>query len=252
MLNFRQSAITLSLSALLLSPAPMTVASETTLTTLSDNDIASDQVLKPFRARYKTRYQLGWFDFDIDAERQLQHLADGNWRLTFHAEASIATLKESTEFSFKDNQIVPLEYRYRSTGMINEADRTLLFAHPLQQIHDAEKNRLITDQWQPGIQDNLTYMLQAGIDLATGKSELNYPVFQRHRTKQIGFQIIGPETIKTSLGEITAIKVEQLRVKENRQILAWFAPEHNYQLIRMTDREKGKLKYQIDITSLQF
>ena len=235
----------------------VSVVTEAAETPLNDDaqpesKVNTADIIRPFTARYKTRYHLGWFEFDIDAERKLYALPDANWRLSFNADASIASLRESSEFRLQDAQIEPLEYRYRSTGMIDESDKTLLFAHSLQQIHDAEKNRVITDQWQSGIQDNLTYMLQASVDLAHGKTDLLYPVFQRNRIKPTHFKVMGEETLNTALGAIRTIRVEQSRDNGKRKIVAWFSPEHHYQLVKLTDREKGKLRYRIDIVSLQF
>lgn len=227
----------------------------------SQHEITS---LKPFSARYKTEWKLGWFSVDIEAVRNLRQLPSGHWLLTFEAETSAAALKETSEFSLDQGRIQPLEYRYRATGLFNEADRTLLFSPQLKLVKDLENNKDYPQAWENEIQDNLTYMLQASLDLARIKqqtdtpsdgtqhnNELNYPVFEKKRVKAFQFRIIGEEQLNTRIGKLKAIKVEQIRQKKGREVFAWFAADFNYQLVRLVDKEKGKTRYQIDIIDLK-
>lgn len=208
--------------------------------------------LLPFSAAYQSTYKLGWFSFTIDATRSLTAIDPQHWRMAFNASASVATLKESSEFRLEGQQLLPQEYRYRASGILQEDDRTLSFNLPEQQIYDHERQRQINEQWQPGLQDNLTYMLQASLDLAAGKTELTYPILERKHTKVRAFRVVGTETINTAIGPLKAVKVQQLRDEKDRLIFAWFAIDQHYQLVRLTDSKKGKLQYQIDIRHLQF
>ncbi|MCD8521163.1 MAG: DUF3108 domain-containing protein [Saccharospirillaceae bacterium] len=228
----------------------------------SKNEIIS---LKPFSARYKTEWKLGWFSVDIEAVRNLRQLPSGHWLLTFEAETSAAALKETSEFSLDQGRIQPLEYSYRATGLFNEADRTLLFSPQLKLVKDLENNKDYPQAWENEIQDNLTYMLQASLDLARIKqqqtdtpsdgkqhsNELNYPVFEKKRVKAFQFRTIAEEPLNTRIGKLKTIKVEQIRQKNGREVLAWFAIDRNYLLVRLVDKEKGKTRYQIDITDLK-
>jgi len=206
--------------------------------------------LKPFTAHYKTEWKLGWFSIDIEASRTLRKLSNGHWQLVFDADSSAAGLTETSEFELADGQIYPLEYRYRATGLISEDDRTLIFAPELKMVRDLEKDKKYTQAWDNSVQDNLTYMVQAGLDLAAGKEQLNYEVFEKKRSKDFEFKVLGEEKLQTRIGEIKTIKVKQIRKDKNREIYAWFAPEYNYQLIRLVDKEDGKTRYHIDITAI--
>ncbi len=212
---------------------------------------AATPVLHPFTARYTTEWSLGWFSIDINAVRTLRQLPGGHWQLTFEAETSGAGLTETSEFTLSDGQVTPQEYRYRATGLFNEADRTLIFAPALKLVRDLENNREYSKAWHDSVQDNLTYMLQAGLDLAQGATRLSYEVFEKKRSKAFDFEVIGEEPLKTAIGTLRTIKVKQLRKKNNRQIYAWFAIDHRYQLVRLTDKKDGKTRYQIDITDLK-
>jgi len=241
----------------LLATTPLTFASDTSArlseTAMSKITTPASQALTPFKISYRSEWHLGWFSFDIKASRTLRKLDNNDWELAFNAEASIASLKEISQFSYIDGSIiVPKAYTYRATGLIDEDDRTLTFKAHDKTIFNGEKNKLYSDQWQDGIQDNITYMLQASIDLADGQTEFEYPVFEKKNTKSFRFKVVGEEMLKTPAGSYRAVKVEQLRKDKRRQILAWFAIDQHYALIRMTDKKDGKIRYQIDATKLEF
>lgn len=249
-------ANSLTVALLLLLPVslmatPADAGSVVTADTTTAGQSGTASSLQPFRIQYKTRYELGWFSFDIDGERQLEALPDNRWRFSFNAEASIASLQESSEFTLHEQQIQPLNYRFQTTGLLNKPTETLLFSPESQQIIDAQNNHHYTDQWQPGIQNNLSFMLQISLDLAQGKTELHYPVFDRNKIRELRFEILGEETINTPLGQLQAIKIQQIRSNSKREIFAWLAPQHQYQMVRLAYHEKGKLRYRIDVSSIE-
>lgn len=249
--------LTLLLLSIMTVAASASSATQPAAVTSTDTDTqdvraeTATPVLHPFSASYKTEWKLGWFSIDIEASRTLRQLASGHWQLSFEAETSAAALKETSEFIFGNGRIMPQEYRYRASGLFNEPDRTLVFAPALHLVKDLENNRDYPKAWENEVQDNLTYMLQAGLDLAQGKQELNYEVFEKKRSKTFSFRVIGEEELNTGIGHLQTIKVQQLRKKSNREIFAWFAIDHHYQLVRLVDKENGKTRYQIDITGLK-
>lgn len=222
------------------------------VTLSSAAETSSSPQLTPYSVKYHSEYKLGWFSFDIDATKVLSRLANDRWSLSFDAEASIATLKEYSEFTYRDGHIVPADYRYRSTGMIAEPDRTLMFIEGPGVVKDLVSGKTITDQWQTGLQDNLTYMQQGSLELAAGNKEFVIPVFETRRTKEYNFKVIGREEIKVPAGKFNTIKVQQVRKDKRREIFAWFADQPGYPMIRLTDKDKGKLKYRIEATELSY
>lgn len=226
-----------------LSSAFCSVYAETPLTT-------QPSALSPFTIDYRSEYKVGWFSFDIDATRTLTNIGGSHWRLAFDAEASIASLNETSDFILVGEQITPTNYSYRSSGLIDEADRTLHFVADAKVVEDRELNKTISDQWQDGIQDNLTFMLQASIELANGKTEFEFPVFEKKKSKTFRFKVIGEETVKTPAGSFTAIKVQQVRKSKKREIYAWFGKSEGYPLLKLRDKKDGKLRYQIQATRI--
>lgn len=240
--------ISLSLLVFTISFAPGAKASDVNPHSVTVN---SAEPLQPFTINYRSKYKAGWFSFNVDAKRTLEQVSDNVWRLSFLAEASIATLKETSLFSLVDGQIVPIDYDYQSSGLIDDENRDLNFLVDSQTIRDNNKNQDIQGQWQDGIQDNLTYMLQASFFLAKQQTEFSLPVFEKKKTKMFAFQVVGEETIQLPAGTFKTLKVRQIRNDKNRKIHAWFAIQEGYPLIKLSDKKDGKERYRIEATNIK-
>lgn len=205
--------------------------------------------LTPYRAKYRSNYHWGFLSFRINGVRTLEQLGEHQWRLTFEAEASAASVKEESLFRYQNNQIFPEQYRYRASGLIQEDDRSLDFDHEHEIVLDKERRKKYSDKWQPKLQDMLSYMQQVSIDLALGKTTLNYPVYDKTRVKTYGFEVLSEELLNTAIGKLNTIKVRQIR-RGDREILAWLAADKDFLLVQMEDSEKGDLNYRIKLVSL--
>lgn len=212
----------------------------------------SQTELKPFTANYTTQWKMGWFTIDIDAQRELKQLDDHRWQMVFEAEISTAKLVEKSIFTLSSEQrIQPLDYQYRASGLFNEPDRTLSFLPQSHTIQDQENNLTYENIWQEEIHDNLSYMLQAGLDLAAGHTEFTYPVFEKSKNKPFRFQVVGEEELNTPEGILQTVKVQQIRRKKDREIFAWFAKDKNFLLVKLQDKKKGKTRYEINIKNIK-
>lgn len=235
------------ITTMLLSLSLSFSASAETLT--PEAPAATQMQLIPFKAEYQASYNLGWFSISISGERKLEQLANGQWLVSFEASTHGAGYKESSLFSYQDNAFQPLEYHHKTTGLLPKDTRFLRFNPATKAIDDLENNRSLASQWVDGIQDNLTYMLQAGFDLANGKTNLSYPVLKVKNLKQENFKVVGQDRLKTKVGALDTIKVEQ-DLGKKRLVTVWFAPSLNYQMVQLIDSEKGKTSLKIEIVKL--
>ncbi|MDO6682978.1 DUF3108 domain-containing protein [Oceanobacter sp. 5_MG-2023] len=204
--------------------------------------------LQPFRAQYTSRYEWGFFSFNIDAERRLVQRQDELWQMTFEADASAASVQEQAVFSLQDGIIQPQSYHYRGSGLIQEDDQEYQFDAARQRIYSPLQSREFNDVWQDKLQDKLTYMLQVSLDLASGQDQLSYQVFEKNRVRNYEFVIVAEEPLKTRIGVLDTIKIKQVR-DDQRDIYAWLAKDKGYLLVKLVDRKKGKIQYQIDLVS---
>src|SRR5690554_3867854 len=89
--------------------------------------LAAEPTLTPFSASYSTTYKLGWFTLNIDGKRVLKQLDNGHWQITFAASTSGASINEKSIFTVHNNQIVPIEYHYKTGGLLNKTPLNINF-----------------------------------------------------------------------------------------------------------------------------
>lgn len=210
----------------------------------------TEQPYPEFTATYNATWTGGWFPINVDAQRSLRYQEDGSAVLTFEADSAIAGLEETSTFRFLDNTIQPLQYRYLRTGLFKEPDRNQLFSWQQKKIIDGDDQTIFEGHWHDQVQDNLSYNLQASIDLKQGKTQFTYPVFDRKKIKEFKFQMVGFETLNTQVGNIRTVKVEQIeKKKDKKKTYIWFAKDYEFLLVRLQQKQKDGQMYQIDLTA---
>jgi hypothetical protein len=210
----------------------------------------TEQPYPEFTADYNATWTGGWFPINVDAQRSLRYQQDGSAVLTFEADSAIAGLQETSTFRFLENTIQPLQYRYLRTGLFKEPDRNQLFDWQNKQIVNGDNQKVFENHWHDQVQDNLSYNLQASIDLKSGKTQFTYPVFDRKKVKNFKFQLIGFEALKTNVGTLRTVKVEQIeKKKDKKKTYIWFAKDYDYLLVRLKQKQKDGQTYQIDLTA---
>ena len=203
-----------------------------------------------FTAEYNATWTGGWFPINVDAKRSLSYQADGTATLTFEADSAIAGLQEISTFRYLNNTIQPLQYRYLRTGLFKEPDRNQVFDWQKKQIINGNDQSIFSGHWNDLVQDNLSYNVQASIDLQQGKTQFTYPVFDRNKIKNFSFQMVGFEVLNTKVGSLRTVKIEQIEKKKNKKkTYIWFAKDYDYLLVRLQQTQKDGQTYQIDLTA---
>ncbi len=203
-----------------------------------------------FTAEYNATWTGGWFPINVDAKRSLSHQADGTATLTFEADSAIAGLQEISTFRYLNNTIQPLQYRYLRTGLFKEPDRNQVFDWQKKQIINGNDQSIFSGHWNDLVQDNLSYNVQASIDLQQGKTQFTYPVFDRNKIKNFSFQMVGFEVLNTQVGSLRTVKIEQIEKKKHKKkTYIWFAKDYDYLLVRLQQTQKDGQTYQIDLTA---
>ncbi len=230
------------------------------LITLSFNSLSNspgsstDKIPYPaFTANYQAQWKGGWFPITVDAVRTLTYDDKGNGELKFMADSSIAGLEEISNFTWQDNQIKPLQYRYLRTGLFKEPDRDQRFNWLQKNITNGETQQEFKGHWHNKVQDNLSYNLQAGIDLKNGKTQFSYPVFDRKKIKSFDFQLVGFEALNTQVGKLRTVKVELIesKKKSKKKTFIWFAQDYDYLLVRLKQEQKDGQVYEINLTAAE-
>ncbi len=207
-----------------------------------------------FTAHYQAEWKGGWFPITVNAIRSLNYDSEGNGELKFVADSAIAGLEEVSSFRWQDEKIKPLQYRYLRSGLFSEPDRDQRFNWQQKNITNGETQAVFSGHWHDEVQDNLSYNLQASIDLKNGKTQFTYPVFDRKKIKDFNFQLVKFETINTRVGTLRTIKVELIeskRKKSKKKTFIWFAQDYDYLLVRLKQEQKDGQVYEINLTAAE-
>lgn len=206
--------------------------------------------LATFEAEYTAfRYgkKLGYALLSLEATEQ-----ENNYRLEYYSKVSLFFLSDKrTEislFEFKDQVIVPLDYRYTRTGTGSNKSTNVLF--------DQVRGKILVDDepavdWQ-GQFDNQLYRLDIQSKLAQGQTNFSYNVINyRGEPREYNLQVMGKEQLTLPYGTLEGIRVNIVRENSSRETFAWFSPQLNYQLVRLQQFKDGKEQGDIQLKSFQ-
>lgn len=246
-------------------------------------DPYEERVMQPFKARYYTLYRFGFINVSINGERSMQRLPNGNWLMQFEAKAKGASFSERSEFTLAPFSLIqPLRYQKKSTGLAPRDNMTLIFDYSKNSLIDSENQKNLSELWQYGLQDNMTYIQQASLDIAKGARVVRYAFYDEGIIKDYEFTFVGEEILDTSMGKLKTLRFEKVKIKSmedleeerleeeerlregeeeeeidpndpsrKRSLTAWFAPSLQYQVVRLEQIKRGKLVYLIDMTAFK-
>ena len=205
--------------------------------------------LSPFKATYQSEWDVG-FSLSGEAVRKLAQL-DNGWQLSLKASALAASIDESSKLYFSPQGVRPEAYRYQRKVFGKKRSAALDF----DWNNNSVSNSVNDQPWQmeipTGTLDKLSYQLQLRIDLIEDKTPLQYQVADGGRLKDYKFVREGQETVNTPAGEYQAVKVRRDRGPDsNRETWLWFAPELNYQLVKLLQTEKDGKSYSLVLKQL--
>lgn len=201
--------------------------------------------LLPFTASYTADFRNA--PFTGTAERSLAPLRNGGWELRFEAAMLLARLSERSRFREDAGALVPLSYHYSRNGLGSSRLVEQDFDWSTRQILGTRKGKAYRVPLHRGLLDRSTYQLALQQDVARGKTAMSYQVLDETEVETYDFRVLGEENVRTRAGLIRAVKVERVRDpgQSRRRTILWFAPEWNYLLVRLHQREQDGKEYQI-------
>lgn len=201
--------------------------------------------LQPFSTSYTADFKNA--PFSGTAERSLVRLRNGSWELRFEASMLVARLSERSRFGVEQGALVPTSYQYTRSGMGSTRKVEQDFDWGTRQILGLHKGKAYRVPLHRGLLDRSTYQLALQQDVARGKTSMTYQVLDETEVETYDFRVLGEENVRTRAGLVRALKVERVRDpgQSRRQTTLWFAPEWNYLLVRLHQRENDGKEYQI-------
>lgn len=191
------------------------------------------------------------------AERHLVHLTDNNYRLNISLEAKLAginigDLKQTSELSLVDNQIVPQHYSYLISG-ITSGSETVSFNWDAGVALSTEDEQSWTLELEPGVLDQLSLQLSLAQQLAESTDsdsdlpqEFEFRLVDGDEIATHRYRNLGAEILQTPLGELNSVKLERIREADSgRQTLIWFAADWHYLLARIEQTNPSGLRIEL-------
>lgn len=235
--------IPLSAQAERITPPPATT--QTTTPTERLQQLTFD--VAPFIAEYDV--ETNALPLSGDGIRSLRHLGSGRYRMEQIAKSFLLTRREISEFKMKNCNIKPLSYRYEQSGIGRDSRQLLDFSADQSEVTyeaDKKQQQIILPQ-DRRIYDRLSetialqcLLIERGAEPDTLKDPLKLTVVDKGSIRDHVFAITSTETIQMAKSEMKALRVERVRDTDDRQTILWFAPGHNYALIKMQQINDGK------------
>jgi hypothetical protein len=194
------------------------------------------------------------------ASRELLQLENGQWQMTTKSEARLLFVKvilnQDVVFKWQNNRALPITYEQLSDTSLSSKRRTKqYFDWDAMTDTGSYKDRT----WELELNENsyseLTDIIQLQEQLKTaGKpvSDLAFLVNNRGDSKTEAYQYEANETLTTSAGSFETWRYKKIHSNPKRQSLYWFAPELDYQPIRIQQFADGNEQANMVLESIEF
>lgn len=216
-----------------------------------DADNASSVALTPFHAQY-TAYK--WDDDVGNVEMKLERLSPSQYSLTYSSKVSKFFLSdkryEHSIFTVENGTLVPSQYYYSRSGTGPDDKLNVSFgkngSDSILVEAEGEERSLA---WENEI-DNQIYRIDLPRKLAAGKTTTEYHFINyRGQKRHYGIEVVGKEKLNLPYGHLDTIKVKLVRDSKTRETFAWFAPELDYNLVRLQQFKDGDEQGDIKLRS---
>ena len=159
---------------------------------------------------------------------------------------------ERSEFLLRDDDIVPLTYSY-DDGTRNGKRSTRVVFDWSNGIASSSYKGIDADiNVSEGMLDRMTLQTVVMRDMGRPAGPSEYALVHRNALKRYRYELLGTETLDTTLGSLLTKTYLQTREGSSRQLKVWVAPSLRYMPVRMEQTRKGKLQTVMTLTDLTF
>ncbi|MDT8399807.1 MAG: DUF3108 domain-containing protein [Pseudomonadales bacterium] len=192
------------------------------------------QPLAPFELKYEARYE----GFKASAERFLEILEDGRYRIHSNAHMSflgktLTRVREESIFHYEQNLLRPQRYEFIQSGFGKRSRRAEFDWQDkvaLTEV-DGEEKQL---ELFPAVLDELSAFLEITRQLALGKTDIYFQAIDDDEIKDYHYRLTDREALKSPLGLLNTLKVERIWEAGNpRKTELWFAEDWNLVLVKL-------------------
>ncbi|WOT06988.1 DUF3108 domain-containing protein [Shewanella youngdeokensis] len=204
---------------------------------------------------HTAEYQVNFGSIELGRARYILSQTDDNaFQYRFDSDVSLLLLSDQrhirSEFSRKDNTLIPMRYSVERTGTGPNFEEQAAFAKAQNVVHSRYKGQRAKFPYDTELFDPLMVQLQFRLDVTANKQELVYNMVKEGEVDDYAFKIVGKERVNIASGSYETVKFEVVRTSTKRQTVFWMAPALTYLPVRLAHFEKGSK--QLDITLLNY
>ncbi|MEO0442632.1 MAG: DUF3108 domain-containing protein [Pseudomonadota bacterium] len=215
------------------------------LLSFSGHLLAKPEQLPFFKANYNAFIK----GVPLKATREFRSINNNQnlGELHFSASSWLASLSETSQFSWENNHIKPIRFTHTRTIIGSEEKKMLSFDWTNQQIVSTEDETVHIIKNPAQALDRLSFQLQLQYDLLTGVDDYQYRIADKNRIKEYQFEILGQEITQTSLGQLNALKVKVIRTGKKRHTYLWLAQDWQNLLIRLEQYKNDDKEFELQL-----
>lgn len=216
---------------------------------------AADWTPTPFQATYTVQ----WKGFNAGTSKlELRRTGADTWlydsRNLARGVFRIAipdTVTQTSELRFTNGRTQPLKFRGDDGGEATSRDVSLDFDWLRGRVTGTAGDRPVDLAAPADVQDPMSIQIAQMHAAATGHVPVRMHSIDKNEIKEYEFTRVGPERLKTALGELDTVVFESRRPGSSRVIRLWMAPSLGYLPVRAERRKGEKLEFVMAIRELQ-
>ena len=206
---------------------------------------------------YVAQYEASANGLEATATRSLNRTDENSYRLSNSLEASIAgqalaNLDQASEFTIDSGRIVPLNYSYQLSG-VSRASHTIFFNWDAEVALSTEGDESWQLQLKEGVMDQLSYQVairQALMDNTEDETSFSFEIIDGDAIEIQEYRLVGEEITSTPLGELSTLKLEQVREASDERVTEiWLALEWDFLLTRIEQLNSSGLRISLKLKS---
>jgi len=182
---------------------------------------------------YRIELHFGWPLSGKISER-LRQLGDGSWQLERDGLVFGFTATEVSKFKIMGAKVQSMWYRKKQSGIPSSKMVEISFPSGNTELFDP-----------------ITLAVKIGADLHMNPNlqTANYQFSEKQgKEKPISFRFVHDIMLDTDIGEIAAVRVEQVSESDDdAERTYWLSPDYDYIILRAIEREDGDIKTEINI-----
>ena len=189
------------------------------------------------------KYTSSYNGINLETTRSLKNNL-GIYTQEANAKNILGDVKETSVFKIdKNGSISEIEYKLTKSVLGIKKEEILTYDQSLGVAKYRAKKKKQQIFKRDAHLNNLTSQIKLQSDLINKAQLLSYAVIRKGKIKILNYTIMGEEFLKTELGIISTLKLKRIRQKSNRETFLWFAPQWNYLLVKLEQKEKGGENY---------